>query len=189
MGWKDEARRTIIGEKVMLESFPGYWIRPRKYSIETMDEIRALERKQQGEFNRKALARIAKKMSDGGKIDDAEKIVPSTIMGELTDEEFEAIYDISEKRKDGPGAQLIVAKIAGGLGEHNFDGAKVETLAKDMIDYPDIAREMVKIIEEYNRPLAESPSETSEPSPDGSIKGESSQPTEKISQTDETPGS
>ncbi|OPL13127.1 MAG: hypothetical protein AVO39_10925 [delta proteobacterium MLS_D] len=189
MGWKDEARRTIIGEKVMLETFPGYWIRPRKYSIETMDEIRAIERKQQGEFNRKALARIAKKMSESGNIEDPGTIAPAMIMGELTDEEFEAIYEVSENRKAGPGAQLIIAKIHGGVGEHNFDGAKIETLAKDMVDYPDIAREMITIIEEYNRPLAGNPSGISEPLPDGSTKGESSRQTEKTSQTDETPGS
>lgn len=187
MGWQDEARRTIIGDKVDLNSFPGYWIRPRKYSIETMDKIKELQKKQQSDFNGRTVAKIAKKAKSRGELEKLQNLPITEIMDYLTEDEFAELYQATEQSTKAQ-LQITVAKIAGGVGEHNFDGVSVDQLAKDIVEYSDIAIEMVQIADEFNRPLAMSPSGISGPSPDGSTGGGDSNPTVETSPTAETPG-
>jgi hypothetical protein len=189
MGWKDEARRTIVGDKKELGTFPGYWIRPRKYSIESLDEIRAIEKKQQSEFTRRSMAKLAKKMSGIKDLtpEAAAEMSPLDLMKNMDEEEVEALYEMMDSKHNFQ-AQILTAKLKGGVGEHNFEGTKITELAKELIEYPDIAREVVEIIDEYNRPLATRPSEALPQSPDGSTNKENSMQTVKTSQTEETHG-
>ena len=47
MSWKEDARRTVISEKHNLETFEGFWIKAKKYSINAKDEINAAVREVQ----------------------------------------------------------------------------------------------------------------------------------------------
>lgn len=189
MGWKEDARRTIVGEKIELKSFPGYFVVPRKYSVETQDKIREIQKQQQSDFNRRALAKIAKKMAGVGDAEKLKNMTTADIMTSLTDEEFESLYEITEQ-KTGHGAKLMIAKIAGGIAEHTFGDPPipVEQLAKEVIEYAEIAGEIVEIADGFNRPLASQQSGTSEPSPSGYTEGDGSPQTATTSPTDETPG-
>lgn len=189
MGWKDDARRSILGEKTGLASFPGYTITPRKYSIEILDEIKDIERERQKEVDRRALARVAKKMAAKKQLseEDLSKLTPAEMINELEDDEFAALFAAVDK-SHGFEAKIISVKIRGGLGAHDFKDSSVEELSTELLEYAEIAGEVVRIIDEFNRPLVKSPSETSKQSPGGSTGGEDSSQTAKTSKTVETPG-
>ena len=151
MSWKDDARRLIIGEKKDLESFEGYWIKPRKFSIKAKDEIAAVQRKIQKGIDKKSLASMMEKAKDVDG-DDQRKVFEV-----LTSDELEAMVDMQNiESKD-----LVKIKLMHGIAEHNFGNETVEKLSEDILDFESVAIEMLNIVEDFNRPLVEETPKTS----------------------------
>lgn len=188
MGWKDDARRTIVSEKKELETFPGYWVKVRKYSIQGKDEINAAMAKLQSSIDKKALYSLAKKVrqQQGNK-----DLTEQQVLEMLEPDEIEAFMD----GNTAPVADLNRLKIQHGVVAHNFsekdkdlgtdDPKDIEAFANDILEFAEITAEVLQHIEAFNRPLASPRSKTSKTSPSGSTKDQPSSP-ETSSQTEET---
>ncbi len=173
MGWKDDARRTIVGEKRVLESFPGYWIKTRKFSKAGEDAINEQMRKLQKGINRKALVSVTKKAEEQG--EELSQMSESEVLALLTEEELEALMD-----GDTAGTfDLCRVKLLHGIDSHNFCDGDLDTrscqkvdevFVRDLLEYPDITGEILGFIAEHNRPLALKSSPKSETLPNGSTK-------------------
>ena len=165
--WKQEAERKFVGDKVELETFPGYWIKPKKYSISGKDAISDEQRKLQQGIDKKAMASVIKKLhiDTEGKQED---VIMSEVMDQLTDAELSVMVDSQYV----PSANYLKVRLREGIHSHNFcDAAEskdVEALANDILDYPEIADEMLQAVEGFNRPLAQKSSRKSKTQPSGS---------------------
>lgn len=168
MGWKQDARRLVVGEKAELSTLPGYWVQPRKYSIQAKDEINAIQRKLQKGINKKELASLMQKVKDIRKDGEAPK--DEDILAKISEGELETILDAQNAETK----ELTKVKILYGVAEHNFDGVSVAELAEDILDYEEVALEILTIVETFNRPLAMEKSNPSETLPDGSTPESSS---------------
>lgn len=171
MSWKQDAQRKIVGDKNELKTFPGYWIRPKKYSIAGQDAINAEQRKLQKGIDKKALVSVAKKLKiDADGREEAE--IMTEIMSNISDDELSALMDSQYV----PSAAYIKIRLQEGIDSHNFcDAAEskdVDSLAEDILDYPEIAEELLQIVEEYNRPLAVKGSKKSKTPQNGSTTGQ-----------------
>jgi hypothetical protein len=154
MGWKNDARRLVIGERRELGTFEGYWIRPRKFSVQAKDEINAIQRRIQKSIDKKALISLMKKVKGSKEADQSEEEIEKKLYESMTDDELNSMLDAQGvETKD-----LIYTKILYGVAEHNFcDEEKSEdskVLAADILDYEAIAQEIINVVEEFNRPLA-----------------------------------
>lgn len=145
MGWKEDARRLVISQKYELESFPGFWITAKKYSIAAKDEIGAAVRKMQRGIDKKSLSVVLRKCSEIGK-----EVTEENILDVLTDEELIALADSSAVDV----AEVTEIRLRHGIADHNFEGSDVKELAHDLLEYPEICSEILKIVEGFNRPLA-----------------------------------
>lgn len=177
MGWKDDARKTIISEKKELQTFPGYWVKVRKYSIQGRDEINAAMKRVQKDLDKKALYSLAKKVKErSGK----ESVTEDEVMSMLEPEEIAAFMDSNST----PVTELNMLKLQHGIAAHNFvdgdrdvgtdDSKVVKRFAEEILEYADIAAEILRVVEEYNRPLAPKRSKTSRTSQNGSTTEPSS---------------
>jgi len=172
MNWKEDARRTIIGKKKDLVSFPGYWVKAKKYSTQGKDEITEATRNVQKGIDKKTLMSAAKKVrAKGGR----ENITDDEIFDLLTAEEISTLMDSSTVAA----SELFKAKIKNGMESHNFCDGDIETrstdkdikgFATEILEFEEIALEIIKIIEDFNRPLVQKTSLTSETSQNGSIE-------------------
>jgi len=105
----------------------------------------------------------------------------------LTPEQFSAMTESSTVSV----SKVIEAQLRSGIDSHNFcDGDEDRSTSKDIagfasqiIDYPEITEEILKFVEEFNRPLAKATSKTSGMSQNGSTEEQSSI-TETPSQTE-----
>ncbi len=173
MGWKDDARRTVVGGKKILTTFPGYWIKPRKFSKAGEDAINEEMRRLQKGVNRKALVSVTKKAEERGS--ELAHMSEQEIMELLTAEELEALMDGDTAAT----YDLCKARLTFGIDSHNFCEGELDTrhssvvddsFVRDLLEYPEIAGEILGCIAEHNRPLAETSSPKSEMSPNGSTK-------------------
>lgn len=173
MGWKDDARRTIVGEKRFLETFEGYWIKPKKFSKAAEDAINEQIRKLQKGINRKALVSVTKKAEERG--EELGEMSETEVLELLTEEELEALMDGDTAAT----FDLCRVKLRYGIDSHNFCDGDIETrfsetvddtFARDLLEYPEISGEILGIIQEFNRPLPNKKSPKSETSPNGSTK-------------------
>ena len=180
MSWQDDARRTIVSDKKELSTFDGYWVKVKKYSINAKDEINAATREVQKGMDKKALIEVAKKAREMGLA--GEVVSENDIMDMLTPEQMSALLDSTSVAS----SKVMEAKLKNGIAEHSFGASTVDQLAHDILDYPDIANEILNYIEEFNRPLAKKTSPVSAMSPSGSTT-EPPLSTEIPSQTEETP--
>jgi hypothetical protein len=176
MGWQDDARRLTTGQRHELSTFPQFWIVPKKYSIAARDEIQAAMREVQKGIDKKAIAELYTKMRQLGG-----EITEDRILEVVTPDELAAFMEnnsVSVKK-------AYEIKLRNGIASHNFEGSTVEQLAHDILEFADIAVEMLKIIEDFNRPLPKATSSTSGTSPSGSTK-EASSSTETSTRADES---
>jgi hypothetical protein len=186
MGWKDEAKRTVVGDKVELKTFPGYWIKPKKYSVAGKDAINEEQRKLQQGIDKKAMASVIKKLDIEADGKDETQLM-GEIMDKLTDDELAAMMDSQYV----PSANYIKVRLREGIDSHNFcDAAEshdVKAFVDDILAYPEITEEILRIVEEHNRPLAGKSSKKSKMRPSGSTTepastGETPSPTEESPQ-------
>jgi len=190
MGWQDDARRTVVSDKIFLESMEGYAIKVRKYSIQGRDEIDAAIREMQKGFDRKALFEVARRVK-GMNPEKLASMTNDDIMETLSADEFAALTEANTAES----AKVVELKIRYGLDSHNFcDGdpdtrwteKDIKGFANQIIEYPEVAGEILAHVEEFNRPLAPKTSKMSGMSPSGSTREESSNG-ETNSPTEETP--
>ena len=160
MGWQDDARRTVVSEKKALSTLEGYWVKVRLWTVGGKDEISTATRKVQKGLDKKALMSFAMKAKSKG----ADIANEQELMELLTPEEIGAFVDSESAEM----ADLIETKLRNGIAEHNFDGVAIPDLAKSLLEYPNIATEILGYIEEFNRPLARKTSKPSEMQPSGS---------------------
>lgn len=172
MSWKDDARRTIVGEKHDLTTFEGYWIKPKKFSKSAEDAINEQIRKLQKGVNRKALVSVTKKAEERG--EELGSMSEAEVLELLTEEELAALMDGDTAAT----FDLCRVKIRYGIDSHNFCDGDIDsrstqvvddTFARDILEYPQIAGEIMGIIQEFNRPLPNKKSPKSETSQNGSI--------------------
>lgn len=174
MGWKDDARRTIVSGKKDLASFPGYWIKVKKYSIRGKDEINGALASLQASLDKKALYSLAQKTQERSR--SSEELTKKQVFELLSEDEISA-YAASSMI---PMGELNRLRLKHGVAAHNFvtgdpdigtDNAKdIEVFANDILEYADIVEEIISQIEDYNRPLATTTSGTSGTSPSGSTE-------------------
>jgi len=192
-GWEHQARLKRMGEKRELQTFPGYWIRPQKYSIEGEEEIQCAQLRLKNKLSSAATRKIVAKLRESDDPDmTAEKLLKS-----LSDEELEAMMQEGGNIEPGDSSGYIHLVLLHGIGEHNFKNAegKVEEVNEDFVNrfmaISELAHESVKIIEEWNRPLAKRSAPSSGTSPNGSTTEQNSPTTRKTEsfQTEQIPES
>ncbi len=188
MSWKEDARRTIVSEKKDLVSFPGYWVKPKKYSVKGRDEINEAERKVQKNIDKKALMKFARRLKDK---DEYKDLSEEQILEKIPDDELIVMMDLRMTEVFA----VNEAKIKHGIACHNFCDGDIDTrstekdiqgFARDILEFEDIAVEIIGYIEEFNRPLAVQSSLTSETLQSGSTEDQNLS-TETNSQTAEIP--
>jgi len=191
--WEHQARLKRMGEKRELQTFPDYWIRPQKYSIEGEEQIQCAQLRLKNKLSSAATRRIVAKLRESDDPDlTAEKLLKS-----LSNEELEEMMQEGGNLEPGDSSGYIHLVLLHGIGEHNFKNAegKVEEINEDFVnrlmDKADTAHEAVKIVEEWNRPLAKRSAPSSGTSPNGSTTEQSSPTSRKTesSQTEQIPES
>jgi hypothetical protein len=157
MGWQDDARRTVVSDKKMLSTLEGYWVKLRKWSISAKDEIDQATSEAQKDISKKALFDIAKKVKG---------IEPEKLKS-MKNEEIMEILDADDlmalsAQASVASAKVIEAKLKHGIDSHNFCDGDIDTRSTDkdikgfasqIILYPEIAYEVLAMVEDFNRPL------------------------------------
>lgn len=189
MGWKEDARRMIVSEKKELQTFPGRWVKVRKYSIRGKDEINAAMAKLQQGLDKKAIYSLAKKIREqqGNK-----SLTEQEALALLEPDEIAAFMD----GNTAPAEDLSRLRILHGVAAHNFlDGdpeavqigtskqEDIKTFSSEILEFSEATAEILSLVEDFNRPLARPRSKTSETSPSGSGTAQPSSP-ETSSQTE-----
>jgi hypothetical protein len=195
MAWKEAARRSLIGDKVILASTGGaLWIRPKKLSCAALDELRDLRNRSVPSADRKDRLKRTMELNErhpglfeGKGVDD------------LTVDDRLELLDLYSSLNGGPTREIHRVELLHGIGEHNFVDDKGELIGRgevfdsrtveDILEWGDLAMEISKAIEAYSPPLARTTAGTSATSPSGSSAEPSSDPKPEISPTVETPTS
>jgi hypothetical protein len=191
--WEHQARLKRMGEKRDLKTFPGYWIRPQKYSIEGEEEIQCAQLRLKNKLSSSATRKIAARLRESGN----PEITVEEFLKTLNDEELEELLQEGQKLEPGDSSNYVRLVLLHGIGEHNFKDAqgKTEEISEDFVKrfmrISETAHEAVKIIEEWNRPLARRSAPSSGTSPNGSTTGPPLPTTRKTgsSPTGQTPES
>ncbi len=152
--WKDDARRLIVSEKKELKSFPGYWVKVKKYSIQGVDEIQEALREVQKGLDKKAIIELSKKYKQLG-LEPGKALTEDVIIDSFTTEQIEVLINNNSLSI----SKVLEVRIKHGVAEHNFceeESTKegMEVFAHDILEYSEIAKEIMGYIEEFNRPLA-----------------------------------
>lgn len=194
MNWKEAARRSMVGPKVELKAAGGeLWIRPKKLSQAAVDAIReqravsVSSQEFQGSLRR---ARVLQERYPGlftGEIDEAA----------IAAEDRGEILELYATLQAAPRAAAFRLQLLHGVGEHNFsddagmlvgDGKVLDdNTITGILEWGDLAAEMVAAIEAYNAPLVAASPATSPTSPSGSTRAPGSPLTPESFPTDETP--
>ena len=183
MGWQDETRRALIGEKVELQSVGGkLWIRPKKLSTDASDELKKFGRRLLGDKeSRDRVGKLLEMRSNPERLEELRKRIQGNGYEKLSEEEREEFLEyinVSQLLEGDDRTELYRLVIRDGIGEHNFedDAGKLinggksfdEKTVEEILAWDDLATEIFEAINGYSRPLAERSSVSSETSPDGS---------------------
>jgi hypothetical protein len=152
MDAKTALRRRIEGDQVVIPCLQetGLWVRPRKFSVQARDELNALL------FPRRALLSKIRREQ-----------------GQQADEE--AVGDIDPALLALADAMRL--QLRHGIAEHGFAGQGIppdEEWISSVLDDPELAQEIIVIIQDFNRPLARGSSESSKTPPNGAFGGSDS---------------
>lgn len=192
MGWKESARRNLVGEKVVLQSSGGeLWIRPKKLSQEAVDAIRDEKARMAARGDRKDLIRRSLAL---------EKKYPGVFEGQGLDsidaDDRLELLSLYSELSVGPQRGVYRTALLHGIGEHNFGddagnivaGGKAldEKTVDEILEWSDLAVEMYMAVTEYNRPLARRTGSTSPTSLSGSTPARDTDQTPVSSPTGET---
>ena len=189
---RDITRRHLMAaDPVPMQCVDGeIWIKPKKWSEEADDQIRSFGLAAlRGPEGREALNKLRKlEKKYGGEID------PNA---EVSEEDLEDLAQVQIVLNESERRALYEAALLAGVGEHNIiddDGNPVnggfgldKKTVQEILDWKDLADEMFKAVQEYNRPLPRTSEPKSGTSPSGSIPESSSTPAPASSQTERTP--
>ena len=162
--------RQRIGEKTELKSVEGFWVKPRKFSVEENDRIQAANIAALSKVKRSALAQATQKLRGQAETN------PDALVVDLLDEkELEALMDV----QFAPAAEIVKLQILYGVAEHNFCEEESTThmdakLVEEIMQAPEIAGEIALVVQRFNDPLAKRTSGISGTSQDGSTAERSS---------------
>lgn len=170
MGWKDAVARDLVGPKAELETLPGYWIRPKKYSATVGAELQALELKM---ANRSPT--FAKLMSKAIE-EKGDAVAPREVFDACDVETRSRIsLEMAEVTQEyGPRQAYLM--LTGGLGDHNFtndDGGKAvldEEFVEIVSSNQAVLQEMLAVVRSWNPPFSRSGPAKSETQRSGSTE-------------------
>lgn len=174
MGWQDDARRTVVSEKRFLTTMEGYWVKVRLWSIKGRDEISAAEREARKAIDKKALFEVSKKVK-GIEPEKLKTLDTGDMLSLLTPDEFDALTNSMSMDS----ARVVETKLRFGIDSHNFCDGDIDTRSTDkdikgfasqIIEYPEVAQELLAFVEDFNRPLAQQTLSSSETQPSGYTK-------------------
>lgn len=145
--WRDEAEKRSVGDRVQLKTLPGHYIIPRRYSTETQDRLTALAGKTSGSgLTQETLDEIDRREETGEELGRAVQLRIQSELGGLE----EGVY-IDQAR----------ITLLGGLhefgdetAEERFTGDEIPALVEEILQYNELAAEILDVIREGNRPLA-----------------------------------
>jgi hypothetical protein len=162
--WKSKISKSRIGERADLKSAEGFWIKPRKFSVEENDIIQEAQLNALKDVNRGMLARATQKMMAS-----TDSKSGASVIDILSDDDISALLDA----KFAPSSAILRLHLLHGVAEHNFCEEESSTLVNaalvdDLLKYPEIATEIGLLVQGFNSPLAKPTSGTSGTSPDGS---------------------
>jgi len=195
MAWRDAARRSLIGDKVVLASSGGaLWIRPKKLSQEAVDAIRDIRGKAVAAPDRKEkMKRVLRLQERHPGIFEGKGID-----GLDTEEQLE-VMDLYSQFQGGAKREFYRIALLHGIGEHNLTDDKGDLIGRgqtldaktvdEVLEWGELAAEINQAIEAYNGPLARKTGGTSQTSPSGSSPEPSSDPNPASSPTVVTPSS
>lgn len=161
--------QELAGNRAELESLPGFWIRPRKYTVPQAEEIKRLSLKSVPPKIKSVMVRKQAQLGEG------EELTGVQILESMeTDEQLSEAMDYFAL---SGGGDLVRKVLLYGIYEHNLfaddEGRPYpsKSVDEDLVIYlmqnEEVVKEMASIIEAYNRPLAKSSARTSEIAPIG----------------------
>jgi len=172
MNWKNTARKSIIGEKIIMKSivpdedtlkkweqdgrkWTEYYIKPKKYSVAGKDRVDTVTMKNSKTLPAVIKAKIAKIVQDNPDIEDKD------IMKHLSEEEQIMIFDNQVDNFEN--TEMIKTVILEGLAETNLiDGEEtIEEFAESVLEFQDIATEIIESVRDHNNPLEKGKSKKS----------------------------
>ena len=174
--FKQALKRTRVGERHEMETLPGYFFSPVKFSVEGSDAIKAVTAKNKDLLDAKSLKRIKEIAAD----EDGKRMDTAALLEKLSDEEFADIVHSLNASSLGS-LELSRVKIKYGLGPNNL-GAGVSTegalvkggvpdeFVEDVLQNAEIAEELVGVINIWNSPLAGKQQKTSRTAANGSTE-------------------
>jgi len=161
-------QRRIIGERHDLSTLSGFWIKPKKYSTEGGEEITALRFKIAKNSRNPIVIKKLKKLRDEG----IEVLDVNTLLDKLPEEEVLELLSATYENAGDNRGEMQKLQLLHGIGDHNFNsgGKKLaieEAVPKLMQDAEAVA-EILTIVEEWNIPLPQGRSQSSETQQNGS---------------------
>lgn len=178
VNWKAAADLRVIGKAVPLKSLPGYWIKPRRYSVTGDAEVQAAEIRALAQVKEDALRGVAAAAQGEGEITDEAK--RELMVKVLEHVNADMVGSLEKKR----------AMLRYGVHAHNFEGEAIgptDEWVDEVFERAEIADEILKIVEEKNSPLESKTSPTSATSPSGDLKEQNSEAGASSSPTEPTP--
>ena len=155
--FKNVIQRHIQGKKHNLATLPGHWFKPRKYGLEGGEVMQNLQKDLRKVLKNRKVFEYIKKLQEQG----IESPTPDDIVANFSDEElqeyFDALGDMGKQKTAG----LYRNALLYGIGDHSFadDEGNLcevdEELVNILCESQDVVNEMVPIVMEHNRPLAE----------------------------------
>jgi hypothetical protein len=166
-GWKDEARRTMVGPRQILTTIGGeLWVAPKKLpssAFDALDELkRAVFRDPTNRERARRYREIKRANEDGGDVK-TDVLEMLDLYPQMPSEHRDAIYRIALRYGIG-GHNFVddgMMLIGGGIA---FDIATIE----EIVSFGPMAAEIHGIVEAWNRPLAPKSGTRSETSQSGS---------------------
>ncbi len=143
MNFREKAEKRLVGDRVKLKTLPEYWVQPKRYSVAVKDSINAFATKTTGQLSPETMVTITEKQSRGEDLSAEDRAKMTLEIGTLEAGSYE------------DQTKLI---LKGGI--HAF-GSETEDVPIDdeffttVLDWDDLAVELVDIIREANAPLAE----------------------------------
>lgn len=150
INWKIAADRIAIGERVNLASLEGYWIQPRRFTKQGEAEILASQTRA-----------IAKSKSIAASMFDSLP-EPETDSERMFGPSAESKKEIAMAVMENATADMVgkveenTLRIMYGIEAHNFDdeGKPTREWAAEIMEYSDVANEILGIVAEQNLPLS-----------------------------------
>lgn len=160
--WEAAARRGLLGPKHEIKALEGeHSFRARKYSVTAEGEIQALSQQTTTKIPREVIARLAQKMGSAKDVSTAE------LVQSLEPEDMAILLEASTSIIGK--TDVIRLKLKYGIGEQDLEPGDVsDALIERILNYPELAAEMLQVIEDWNRPLPKASGATSQTSPSGS---------------------